>query len=60
MEERKVTRKEFDEAVKKAQEEFVEISTSKDETPEGMMTIMVMGLQNSAFATLIYKHLFGI
>lgn len=60
MEERRVTREDFDKAVDAAQKEFTEISLSKDETPEGAFTVMVMGLQNAAFSALIYKHLFGI
>ena len=54
-----VTREQFDEAVKKANEDFVDMTLSKKETPEGAMTVLIMGLQNAAFATLIEKHLFG-
>lgn len=54
-----VTREEFKDAVKKAQSEFVDMVTNKNETKDGFMTIMIMGLQNSAFASLIEKHLFG-
>ena len=59
MSERKVTREEFNEAFAKASDEFLDISMGKNETPEGAMTVFLMGLQNVAFASLLEKHLFG-
>lgn len=52
------TEEAFDEAVKKAAEEFDTTGKNKDNDKENAMAHFMMGLQNMIFAALIKKHLF--
>ena len=54
------TREQFDEAVKKATEKYVDITLPDDEVdPKKGLVVLMMGLQNNAFAALIEEFLFG-
>ena len=54
-----ITREQFYDAVSKAQDDFLDATVSKHDNVKGFMTVMLMGLQNSAFASLIEQYLFG-
>lgn len=54
------TREQFDEAVKKASEKFLDtLFEEKGDDPDVGLKALAMGLQNIVFAGLIEKFLFG-
>ena len=54
-----ITREQFQDAVTKSQDEFLDMTCEPNDGVKGMMTVFLMGLQNAAFASAIEKNLFG-
>ena len=59
MGDKSVTREEFREAYKKAQDDFMKTMIEDEDTAKDKFGIVMMGLHNAAFASQIEKFLFG-